>query len=117
MKPAGFNYAGSAARIPSLISINYGVFCYSLVSLATTESQERKNPTSGLGASCGAFWCSDTHTFSIWHGPCCANVDVIGDFLIEINVTSPTGIQEINRLNNLSLEKDIWDSIEVKISK
>tara|TARA_B100001750_G_scaffold244362_1_gene261512 strand:+ start:91 stop:1026 length:936 start_codon:yes stop_codon:yes gene_type:complete len=44
-------------------------------------------------------------------------IDVIGDFLIEINVTSPTGIQEINRLNNLSLEKDIWDSIEVKISK
>ena len=44
-------------------------------------------------------------------------IDIIGDFLIEINVTSPTGIQEINRLNNLSLEKDIWDAIEVKISK
>ena len=44
-------------------------------------------------------------------------IDVIGDFLIEINVTSPTGIQEINRLNNLFLEKDIWDAIEAKISK
>ena len=28
------------------ISINYGVFFHSVVSLATTESQERKNPTS-----------------------------------------------------------------------
>ena len=44
-------------------------------------------------------------------------IDVIGDFLIDINVKSPTGIQEINRLNNLFLEKDIWDAIEAKISK
>ena len=30
----------------ALISINYDVFCYCVVPLATTEPQERKNPTS-----------------------------------------------------------------------
>jgi glutathione synthase len=39
-------------------------------------------------------------------------IDVIGDFITEINVTSPTGIQEINRFDNVTLEADIWDAIE-----
>ena len=39
-------------------------------------------------------------------------IDVIGDYLTEINVTSPTGIQEINRLDGVSLETRIWDAIE-----
>ncbi|KLN60901.1 glutathione synthetase [Kiloniella spongiae] len=42
-------------------------------------------------------------------------IDVIGDYMTEINVTSPTGIQEINRFNGVSLESDIWDSIEKKL--
>ncbi len=41
-------------------------------------------------------------------------IDVIGDFLTEINVTSPTGIQEINRLSGTKIEADIWDAIEAK---
>ena len=44
-------------------------------------------------------------------------IDVIGKFLTEINVTSPTGLQEINKFNNTQLEKVIWDSIEKKFSK
>ena len=41
----------------ALISINYGVFCYSVVPLATTEPQERKNPTSGrFGGGARARW-------------------------------------------------------------
>jgi len=36
-------------------------------------------------------------------------IDVIGNYLTEINVTSPTGIQEINKLNNCSIEKIFWD--------
>ncbi|WP_421779424.1 glutathione synthase [Kiloniella litopenaei] len=44
-------------------------------------------------------------------------IDVIGDYMTEINVTSPTGIQEINRFNNVSLEADIWDSIESKLNR
>ena len=41
-------------------------------------------------------------------------IDVIGDYLTEINVTSPTGIQEINRFDGVSLEALIWDRIEVR---
>ena len=39
-------------------------------------------------------------------------IDVIGDYLTEINVTSPTGIQEINRLDGIQIEAAIWDAIE-----
>ncbi|MBE9607511.1 glutathione synthase [Acetobacteraceae bacterium H6797] len=41
-------------------------------------------------------------------------IDVIGDYLTEINVTSPTGLQEIARFTGVHLEKNIWDSIESK---
>ena len=39
-------------------------------------------------------------------------IDVIGDWLTEINVTSPTGIQEIDRLDGIRIEAAIWDAIE-----
>ncbi|HIC81983.1 MAG TPA: glutathione synthase [Kiloniellaceae bacterium] len=41
-------------------------------------------------------------------------IDVIGGFMTEINVTSPTGIQEINRFDDVSLEAEIWDVIEAR---
>lgn len=41
-------------------------------------------------------------------------IDVIGGFLTEINVTSPTGLQEIARFDGVHLEKAIWDAIEAK---
>jgi len=41
-------------------------------------------------------------------------IDVIGDYLTEINVTSPTGIQEINRFDDAKLETLIWDAIEAR---
>ena len=41
-------------------------------------------------------------------------IDVIGDYLTEINVTSPTGLQEINRLDGVMLEKGLWDAIEAR---
>lgn len=40
-------------------------------------------------------------------------IDVIGDYLTEINVTSPTGLQQIDRFDGVSLEAQIWDRIEV----
>ncbi len=43
-------------------------------------------------------------------------IDVIGDYLTEINVTSPTGIQEINRLDGVHVEKLLWDAIEGRLS-
>ncbi len=41
-------------------------------------------------------------------------IDIIGNFLTEINVTSPTGIKQINQLNNVKLEQVFWDKLEAK---
>ncbi|NLH80225.1 MAG: glutathione synthase [Phyllobacteriaceae bacterium] len=41
-------------------------------------------------------------------------IDVIGDFLTEINVTSPTGIRAIRRLGGPDIAAMIWDRIEAK---
>jgi glutathione synthase len=41
-------------------------------------------------------------------------IDIIGDYLTEINVTSPTGIKQINKLNNVKLEQIFWDQLEAK---
>jgi len=43
-----------------------------------------------------------------------AGIDVIGNYLTEINVTSPTGLQEIRRFDGISLEEKIWDAIEAR---
>ena len=42
-------------------------------------------------------------------------IDVIGDYLTEINVTSPTGLQQINRFDGTALEDEIWDAIEARL--
>lgn len=42
-------------------------------------------------------------------------IDVIGDWLTEINVTSPTGLQAVNKFDGVSLESQIWDAIEAKL--
>lgn len=41
-------------------------------------------------------------------------IDVIGDFLTEINVTSPTGIREVKRFGGADIAALIWDAIEGK---
>ncbi len=43
-------------------------------------------------------------------------LDVIGDYVTEINVTSPTGLQEIRRFDGTNLAADIWDAIEAKFA-
>ncbi|MCW3474632.1 glutathione synthase [Limobrevibacterium gyesilva] len=43
-------------------------------------------------------------------------IDVIGDYLTEINVTSPTGLQEIGRFDGTDLSGQIWDVIEEKLA-
>ena len=42
-------------------------------------------------------------------------IDVIGNYLTEINVTSPTGIREINQLNKTKIEKIFWDKALKKL--
>ncbi|MGH6944136.1 MAG: glutathione synthase [Geminicoccaceae bacterium] len=41
-------------------------------------------------------------------------IDVIGAWLTEINVTSPTGLQEIDRFDDACLEAQLWDAIEAR---
>jgi glutathione synthase len=41
-------------------------------------------------------------------------IDVIGDYMTEINVTSPTGIREVKRFGGEDIAKRIWDVIEAK---
>tara|TARA_A100001011_G_scaffold313936_1_gene331934 strand:+ start:950 stop:1903 length:954 start_codon:yes stop_codon:yes gene_type:complete len=42
-------------------------------------------------------------------------IDIIGDYITEINVTSPTGIREIRTLESVVIEEMFWDFIEKKI--
>lgn len=44
-------------------------------------------------------------------------LDVIGSFLTEVNVTSPTGIQEIDALNNVRIESNVIDFVEQQLGK
>ena len=41
-------------------------------------------------------------------------IDVIGDWLTEINVTSPTGLQELERFDGTNAAERIWQVIEAK---
>jgi glutathione synthase len=43
-------------------------------------------------------------------------IDVIGNWLTEINVTSPTGLQEVARFDGTDLAAMIWDCIEAKVA-
>ena len=39
-------------------------------------------------------------------------IDIIGNYITEINVTSPTGIREIKNLDSVAIEEMFWDFIE-----
>ena len=43
-------------------------------------------------------------------------IDVIGDYLTEINVTSPTGIQELERFDKKNIAEMIWHAVEKKLN-
>lgn len=46
-----------------------------------------------------------------------AGIDVIGDFLTEINITSPTGIRELDRMCGLNIASTLLDAIEAKLAR
>lgn len=48
------------------------------------------------------------------NGQVFVGIDVIGDWLTEINVTSPTGIQELERFDGTNTAARIWEVIEAK---
>ena len=43
-------------------------------------------------------------------------IDVIGDYLTEINVTSPTGIQELELFDGVNIAEKVWQAIEAKLA-
>jgi len=43
-------------------------------------------------------------------------LDIIGDYLTEVNVTSPTGVQEIDRLDGANLEARVIDFVEARVA-
>jgi len=43
-------------------------------------------------------------------------IDVIGDYMTEINVTSPTGIREVRRFGGADIAALLWDAIEGKVA-
>lgn len=43
-------------------------------------------------------------------------LDVIGDYLTEINITSPTGMIQMNELYGTKLESQFWDAVENRLS-
>jgi glutathione synthase len=45
-----------------------------------------------------------------------AGIDVIGDFLTEVNVTSPTGIRELDKAFGINIAGLMFDAIETRIS-
>ena len=44
-----------------------------------------------------------------------AGIDVIGDYMTEVNVTSPTGIRELDREFDLNIAGLMFDAIERKL--
>ena len=49
------------------------------------------------------------------HGQIFVGIDVIGGKLTEINVTSPTGLQELEKFENKNLASKVWDKLIPKI--
>ncbi len=43
-------------------------------------------------------------------------IDVIGNWLTEINVTSPTGIQELERFDGVNVAARIWEAVEARVA-
>jgi glutathione synthase len=56
--------------------------------------------------------CAVLKTDLVSRGVVFAGIDVIGGMLIEINITSPTGLQEMSRHDNRSYHKEIIASLE-----
>ncbi len=43
-------------------------------------------------------------------------IDVIGDYMTEINVTSPTGIREVKKFSGTDIASLVWDAIEKRVA-
>jgi glutathione synthase len=89
----------SLARIPSGDD-NRG----NIVAGATTRGQELSDADRRI--------CSQVGPVLRDQGVVFAGIDVIGDYLTEVNVTSPTGIRELDRQFDLNIAGLMFDAIE-----
>jgi glutathione synthase len=62
------------------------------------------------------FICSRVGPVLKEQGVLFAGIDVIGDYLTEINVTSPTGIRELDREYGLNIAGQLFDAIEARLA-
>ncbi|GAB31059.1 glutathione synthase [Acetobacter pasteurianus] len=60
--------------------------------------------------------CTAIGPFLKEHGLIFVGIDVIGQYLTEINVTSPTGLQELERFDGINGAGAIWNCIERKLN-
>jgi len=60
--------------------------------------------------------CAEVGPTLVRKGVMFAGLDVIGDYLTEINVTSPTGIRELDRQFGISIADQLMDAIEARLS-
>jgi glutathione synthase len=97
-------YVGSVARIPAKNSIKANFHAGGLAKKTNLVFRDKKI-------------CNLLKPFLKKKGLFFVGIDTIGNYLTEINVTSPTGIQEINRLNNIKIEELFWNKIEKKLKK
>jgi len=61
------------------------------------------------------FICKEISPSLIKKGLYFVGIDIIGNYITEINVTSPTGIREIKNLESIAIEEMFWDFIEDKL--
>ena len=95
------DYVGSVARMPMKNSIKAN-FHAGGTAKKTGLIRRDKEICSALSKTL-----KENHLFFV-------GIDIIGDYLTEINVTSPTGMKQINELNDTNLEKIFWDKLETK---
>ncbi len=48
-------------------------------------------------------------------GQILVGIDVIGDKMTEINITSPTGVQELKRFSGIDAAEACWDAIDMRL--
>lgn len=62
-----------------------------------------------------AWICEEVGPVLKKNGVVFCGIDVIGDYLTEINVTSPTGIRELDRIFDLNIAGQLFDAIEARL--
>ncbi len=94
-------YAGAINRVPSDTDARSNMHVGGRAEATELTSREREI-------------CERIGPFLKERGLIFVGIDVIGDYLTEINVTSPTGIREVKRFGGADIAALVWDAIEAR---